>query len=140
MIYNIFDQSPADELFPAAKAAGVGVIVRVPFDEGSLTGAVRPDTTFHDGDFRISYFAPERRDELWRRVEAIAADANVAPDQLAGTALRFCLSPDAVSTVIPGMRSAQNVERNVAASEAGRLSDGLVDTLQRHRWTRNFYL
>lgn len=140
VIYNIFDQSPADELFPAAKAAGVGVIVRVPFDEGSLTGAVRPDTEFPHGDFRNSYFAPERRDEVWRRVEAIAADANVAPTGLAEIALRFCLSPDAVSTVIPGMRSVRNVERNVAASKAGRLSDDLLEALQRHRWPRNFYL
>ena len=139
-IYNIFDQSPEDELLPAVDAAGVGLIVRVPFDEGALTGAIRPDTTFPDGDFRNDYFRPDRREEVWRRVEAIAGDANIQPDELAETALRFCLSQPAVSTVIPGMRSVQNVERNVAASEAGRLSDDLLRDLRRHRWVRNFYL
>ena len=105
-----------------------------------MTGAIRPDTTFPDGDFRNDYFTPDRREEVWRRVEAIAADADVQPDELAEIALRFCLSQPAVSTVIPGMRSVQNVERNVAASEAGPLSEELLADLRRHRWVRNFYL
>jgi aryl-alcohol dehydrogenase-like predicted oxidoreductase len=46
VIYNISDQSPEDALFPAVEAANVGVIVRVPFDEGGLTGSVRPETAF----------------------------------------------------------------------------------------------
>ena len=141
-IYNIFDQSPEDELLPAVDAAGVGLIVRVPFDEGALTGAIRPDTTFPDGDFRNAYFTPDRREEVWRRVEAIAADASVQPDGLAGSALRFCLSQPAVSTVIPGMRSARNVERNVAASESRpTVRGGCWPTCGTHRWgPRNFYL
>src|SRR5262249_13855806 len=56
VIYNVFDQSPEDELFAAAEAMGVGVIARVPFDEGALTGAVGPETEFPEGDFRNEYF------------------------------------------------------------------------------------
>src|SRR4029453_10896480 len=52
VIYNVFDQSPEDELFPTVESAGVGVIVRVPFDEGGLTGKVTPETRFPDGDWR----------------------------------------------------------------------------------------
>src|SRR5439155_14201008 len=65
VIYNVFDQSPEDELFPAVDAAGVGVIVRVPFDEGGLTGQVRPDTDFPDGDFRNNYFRGDRNHAVW---------------------------------------------------------------------------
>ncbi len=121
VIYNVFDQSPEDELFPAVQEANVGVIARVPFDEGSLTGKVRPDTTFPEGDFRDHYFGGERRQELWDRVQAIAADARVPVDDLAGPALRFCISHPATSTVIAGMRSVRNVEANVAAVDAGPL-------------------
>jgi aryl-alcohol dehydrogenase-like predicted oxidoreductase len=139
VIYNVFDQSPEDELFPAAEAAGVGVIARVPFDEGSLTGAVRPDTEFPPGDFRSSYFAGDRKREVWERAQAIADDAGVTVDELAPVALRFCVSHSAVTSVIPGMRSVRNVERNVAAVELGPLSDDQREALRAHRWVRTFY-
>ncbi|HEY7397721.1 MAG TPA: aldo/keto reductase [Gaiellaceae bacterium] len=139
VIYNVFDQSPEDELFAAVEAAGVGVIVRVPFDEGSLTGAVTAETTFPDGDFRNDYFRGDRKEEAWRRAQAIAAAADVSTGELADLALRFCLSQPAVSTVIPGMRSVRNVERNVAAAGRGPLDGELLEQLRAHRWERNFY-
>jgi aryl-alcohol dehydrogenase-like predicted oxidoreductase len=134
VIYNVFDQSPEDELFPAVETARVGVIVRVPFDEGALTGSVRPDTTFPEGDFRNDYFAGERKREAWDRVQAITRDLEVEVDGLAEIALRFCLSHPATSVVIPGMRSTRNVERNVRAAAAGPLSEHQLRTLHRHRW------
>ena len=139
VIYNVFDQSPEDQLFPAAEAAGVGVIARVPLDEGALTGSVRPDTVFPAGDFRNSYFAGDRKTEVWDRVQAIAADLDVPVEELAEPALRFCLSHPAVSTVIPGMRSVRNVERNVRAVEAGPLSADQLASLRRHRWVVDLY-
>jgi aryl-alcohol dehydrogenase-like predicted oxidoreductase len=135
VIYNVFDQSPEDELFPAVEASRVGVIVRVPFDEGALTGSVRPDTTFPEGDFRNEYFAGERKREAWERVQAITRDLDVEVDSLAEIALRFCLSHAATSVVIPGMRSTRNVERNVHAASAGPLGEDQLNTLRRHRWT-----
>jgi aryl-alcohol dehydrogenase-like predicted oxidoreductase len=134
VIYNVFDQTPEDELFPAVEAARVGVIVRVPFDEGALTGSVRPETTFPDGDFRNGYFAGERKREAWERVQAIARDLDIEVDGLAEIALRFCLSHAATSVVIPGMRSTRNVERNVRAAAAGALAEDQLNTLHRHRW------
>ena len=134
VIYNIFDQSPEDELFPRALADGIGVLARVPFDEGSLTGAIRPETTFPPGDFRNSYFAGDRKRNVWERVQAIASDLGIEIDELPSVALRFCISHEALSTVIPGMRSVRNVERNVAAVEAGPLDDEQLGPLRHHRW------
>ena len=137
VIYNIFDQSPEDELFPAVKAANVGAIVRVPFDEGALTGKVNPGTTFPDGDFRNKYFGDDRKEQVWDRVQAIAKDLGVPIDEMPGTALRYCLSEPAVSTVIPGMRSVRNVDANVAAATLGPLSVQEVEILHHHRWVRS---
>jgi aryl-alcohol dehydrogenase-like predicted oxidoreductase len=134
VIYNIFDQSPEDALFAAVEAARVGVIVRVPLDEGALTGAVRAETTFPQGDFRNDYFAGGRKGEVWERVQAIARDLDVEVEGVAEIALRFCLSHPAASVVIPGMRSTRNVERNVRAASAGPLEEDQLTTLRRHRW------
>jgi aryl-alcohol dehydrogenase-like predicted oxidoreductase len=139
VIYNIFDQSPEDELFAAVRTAGVGVLARVPLDEGALTGSVQPDTTFPEGDFRNRYFAGERKAEVWQRAQAIAADLEVPVERLPEIALRFCISDDAVGTVIPGMRSVANVEKNAAAVESGPLDDEQLELLRAHRWLRNYY-
>jgi aryl-alcohol dehydrogenase-like predicted oxidoreductase len=139
VIYNVFDQSPEDELFPAVEAANVGVIARVPFDEGSLTGRIRPETEFPAGDFRNGYFGGDRKREVWERAQAVASDAQVPVDELAEVALRFCVTHPAVSTAIPGMRTVRNVERNAAAVGRGPLSDDQIAALRPHRWVRSFY-
>jgi aryl-alcohol dehydrogenase-like predicted oxidoreductase len=139
VIYNVFDQSPEDELFPAVQRANVGVIARVPFDEGALTGRITPETEFPAGDFRNHYFGGDRKQEVWDRVQAIARDLEVTVDDLAEVALRFAVTHPAVSTAIAGMRSVRNVERNVAAVEKGPLSDREVEALRAHRWVRDFY-
>jgi aryl-alcohol dehydrogenase-like predicted oxidoreductase len=139
VIYNVFDQSPEDELFPACREHDVGVIARVPLDEGGLTGRIDADTEFEGDDFRAHYFRGDRKREVHERASAIAADLEIEQDRLAETALRFILSEPAVSTVIPGMRSLRNVERNVAASDAGPLPEEERERLRAHRWVRNFY-
>src|SRR5262249_453208 len=139
VIYTVFHQSPPDPLFPAVESAHVGVIVRVPFDEGALTGSVRPETTFPEGDFRNRYFDGERKREVWERVQAIVRDLDVEVDRLAEIALRFCLSHPAASVVIPGMRSIRNVERNVRAAAAGQLETNQLAALPRHRWVLDLY-
>jgi aryl-alcohol dehydrogenase-like predicted oxidoreductase len=139
VIYNVFDQSPEDELFPACREHGVGVIARVPLDEGGLTGTIGPDTEFPDGDFRSSYFRGDRKREVQERVRAIAADLGIAEEEVAEIALRFVLSEPAVSAVIPGMRSIRNVERNVATSDGRGVPEGWRAKLRSHRWVRDFY-
>ncbi len=139
VIYNIFDQSPEDELFPYCQKNGIGVIVRVPFDEGSLTGKITPDTAFPEGDFRNLYFSGDRKQEAWERVLAIVVDLGISMAELPQIALRFCLSHPAVSTVIPGMRSVSHVAANTAASAAGPLPEETLRKLREHRWVRSFY-
>jgi len=139
VIYNIFEHSPEDQLFPACERHRVGVIVRVALDEGGLTGKITPDTTFEDSDFRSKYFRGDRKQQVYERVQNIASDIEIPLDQVAETALRYVLSHPAVSTVIPGMRSVRNVERNCQVGDGSGLPKEKVEKLKAHRWVRNFY-
>jgi aryl-alcohol dehydrogenase-like predicted oxidoreductase len=139
VIYNIFDQSPEDELLPATAEHDVGVLARVPFDEGGLTGRITPETTFPEDDFRNSYFRDGRKAEVQERVRAITSDLGRPEDDIAELALRYILSNPAVSTVIPGMRSVRNVERNLAVADGNGLPPEQVEALKHHRWVRDFY-
>jgi aryl-alcohol dehydrogenase-like predicted oxidoreductase len=139
VIYNIFEQSPEDRLFPACERYQVGVIVRVALDEGGLTGKITPDTTFEASDFRSRYFRGDRKKQVYERVQKIASNLNITLEQLAETALRYVLSHPAVSTVIPGMRSVRNVERNCQMGDGHGLPKDQIEKLKAHRWLRNFY-
>lgn len=139
VIFNIFDQSPEDELLPYCQKNGIGVLARVPFDEGSLTGNIRPDTKFPEGDFRNEYFAGERKQQVWDKVQGILRETNTALEKMPELALRYCLSHPAVSSVIPGMRTAKHVAANAAASDAGKLPDETLAKLRKYRWVRSFY-
>ncbi len=139
VIYNIFDQSPADGLLELCEEKNVGVIARVPFDEGSLAGAIRPDTKFAKGDFRNHYFNGDRKQQVVDRIGKIQAILPGHAGSLPEAALRFCISHPAVSTVIPGMRSARHAEDNCAASDKGPLDPAFLHRLGEHRWQRNFY-
>ncbi len=139
VIYNIFDQSPEEALLPLCEERNVGVIARVPFDEGSLTGAIRPETRFPRGDWRNDYFRGQRKRQVWERVEKLRPLVQPHCASLADAALRFCLSHPAVSTVIPGMRTARHAEQNCASSDRGPLPPELLQQLKAHRWARNFY-
>jgi aryl-alcohol dehydrogenase-like predicted oxidoreductase len=139
VIYNVFDQSPREDLFGACLNQEVGVIVRVPFDEGGLLGTITPDTTFPQGDFRNNYFKGERKQQIFERTERLRTLLGPEAATLPELAMRFCLHPAAVSTVIPGMRTTANVERNCAVSDGRRLSPALIGELGEQRWDRNFY-
>ena len=139
VIYNVFDQSPEDELLAACERSDVGVIVRVPFDEGALTGRLGPGAEFPDGDFRNDYFRDDRLQQVEDHVEAILADLGIEREQLPEVALRYVLSRPEVSTVIPGMRTVRNVERNCAVGDGQGLPEEQAAALKAHRWERNFY-
>jgi aryl-alcohol dehydrogenase-like predicted oxidoreductase len=140
VIYNVFDQGPEKVLFPACMARNIGVLARVPFDEGSLTGRINAATVFPEGDFRNSYFRGDRKKQVEERVVAILRALGLSePGDMAAVAMRFCLSHPAVSTVIPGMRSISSVESNVRSSDLGVLAPETLAILRRHAWDRNFY-
>ncbi len=135
VIYNIFDQAPEDHLFPLCRKLNIGVIARVPFDEGSLTGLLTKETTFPKDDWRSTYFVPEN---LRTSVEHADALKPFIPKGMAmpEMALRFILGNDDVHTIIPGMRKVKNVEANIAASDGKNLEKKLMEKLKTHRWDR----
>lgn len=135
VIYNIFDQNPKDELFPACREMDVAVIARVPFDEGTLTGTLTKDSKWAEGDWRNTYFVPENLIPSVERADALKpllTEGMTMPEM----ALRFILGEPAVSTIIPGMRKPDHARSNLSASDKGLLDPGLMKELEKHRWDR----
>ena len=139
VIYNIFEQEPAAEILPVAKENNVGVIVRVAFDEGVLTGKYKTDSTFGEGDFRNSYFEGDRLERAVKRVDKIKEEIKDTDLTMPQLALKFPLSNDAVSTVIPGMRNKKQALANSAVSDLDNLSYDLVKRLHKHQWLRGVW-
>jgi len=142
VIYNIFDQNPEDELFPACREMNVAIIARVPFDEGTLTGTLTKESNWPEGDWRNTYFVPENLIPSVEKADAIKKllgewnrehSTSITMPELA---LRFILTNDDVSTIIPGMRKLPHVRDNVAASDAGPLPRELYEKLRQFRWVR----
>jgi len=135
VIYNIFDQNPEDELFPACQEMDVAVIARVPFDEGTLTDTLTLESKWPEGDWRNTYFVPENLKASVERAERLRPliPAGMSMPEMA---LRFILNNPAVSTIIPGMRRPAHVASNLAASDAGPLPAALHAVLRSHRWDR----
>ena len=135
VIYNIFDQNPEDELFPACQEMDVAVIARVPFDEGTLAGTLTLESRWPKGDWRNTYFVPENLKasvEHGERLRPLVPPGMSMPEM----ALRFILNNPVVSTIIPGMRKEKHVRSNLACSDAGPLPEELHARLRLHRWDR----
>jgi aryl-alcohol dehydrogenase-like predicted oxidoreductase len=139
VIYNVYDQSPQEKLFPFCLEKKIGIIVRVPLDEGGLSGSITTESTFPKGDFRNNYFRGDRKKEIVERVAKLKYAMGSEAQTIAELALRFTLSHPAVSTVIPGMRTVKNVEANCSLADGRLLSEKLIEELTKHRWQRNFY-
>ncbi|WP_439581044.1 aldo/keto reductase [Dyadobacter bucti] len=136
VIYNIFDQAPEDQLFPLCKKLDIGVIARVPFDEGTLTGTLTKETTFPADDWRSTYFVPENLNSSVDHAEALRTDI---PEGMTmpELALRFILNNPDVHTTIPGMRKLPHVRSNVAVSDGTKLEASVAEKLKKHRWDRS---
>jgi aryl-alcohol dehydrogenase-like predicted oxidoreductase len=139
VIYNLFDQSPEEALFPLCRELNIGLIVRVPFDEGALTGAITPSTSFPEGDWREWYFRGNRKSEVTEHVDALRSVLGDEAGSLPELALRFCLHRNEVSTVIPGMRAVAHAEANCTVSDGRRLTESFLTELRGHRWDKNSY-
>ena len=136
VIYNIFDQNPEDKLFPLCDELNIGVIARVPFDEGTLTGTLTYDSKWPEGDWRNTYFVPEN---LTSSVDHAEKLRPLIPEgmTMAEMALKFILANPTVSTIIPGMRALRNVRANMDCSAKGPLPSDLHLQLRSHRWDRS---
>ena len=139
VIYNLFEQEPAAELLPTARECNVGIIVRVAFDEGALTGKFTQETRFGEGDFRRNYFAGDRLARTVDRVERIKKDIQGSGYTMPQAALKFVLAHPAVSTVIPGIRSVAQAEANCGVSDLPAMGPELLNTLHAHNWLRAFW-
>jgi len=141
VILNVFDQSPEKNLLPLCQELNIGVLARCPLDEGALTGAITPDVEFDPAEFRAWYFRDNRKQLVFEKVNSLVAALQAAgsTEPLSDTALRYCLSPAAVTTVIPGMRKIRNVEQNMSVSEKGPLPAQILQVLRQHGWDKNFY-
>jgi aryl-alcohol dehydrogenase-like predicted oxidoreductase len=135
VIYNIFDQNPEDELFPACREKDVAVIARVPFDEGSLAGTLTLTSTWPKGDWRNTYFVAENLKSSVAHADALKPllrDGMNMPEM----ALRFILNNKDVASIIPGMRKTRHVESNLDVSAKGPLPAALHAELRHYRWDR----
>jgi len=135
VVYNIFDQAPEDELFPLCEKLNIGIIVRVPFDEGTLTGKMTKETKFPEDDLRNFYFKPKNLIASLEHVERLQP---LVPQgmSIAEMALRFVLSNKSISTTIPGMRRERHVKANIGSSDGRGLPQSLLADLKQYRWDR----
>ncbi len=138
-IFNIFHQKPAEKLLPDAKKNNIGLIARVPLDEGGLTGRITMDSRFDD-EMRSKYFSGERLKKFVPRLKRLEKLLGKEAKTIPELALRYVLSFDGVSTVIPGTRKVKYVDANAAVSDGRRLSKELMQELEKHVWERNFYV
>jgi len=143
VIFNLFDQEAAAEILPLAQKLGIGVIVRVPLDEGALSGKYTPGHVFPPDDFRCRYFQGDRMDRTLARIEAIREDikeANLSPEwNLPKVALRYAMDQPGVTLIIPGMRNVAQVQSNFQVAQLGPLPDFLMKRLRRHNWLRGVW-
>jgi aryl-alcohol dehydrogenase-like predicted oxidoreductase len=114
MEYNLLDQE-ADAVFGKAKAAGIGVISRVPLKRGLLSGRFDEHSTFVDGDRRRNILAPDKLPAMVARVRRIGEVVGDYGRPLAEVAVRFCVSHPGVSVTIPGIRTPEQARANAAA-------------------------
>jgi aryl-alcohol dehydrogenase-like predicted oxidoreductase len=135
VIYNIFDQAPDDELFPLCEELNIGVIARVPFDEGTLTGTLTKDSRWSEGDWRNTYFVPENLNPSVERADALKP---LVPEgmTMSEMALRFILANKSVDTIIPGMGNERHARANIAASDGRAFPSDLMRELRKRRWDR----
>lgn len=143
VIFNLFHQEPLAQLLPVAAETGTGVVVRVALDEGILSGKYDAEHRFPESDFRHRYFAGDRMQRAAERVEAVGEDLQrlglSEQYSLADLALKFALSPAAVSTVIAGIRTPEQAQMNAAVSELPKLTPEMLALLRRHNWLRGVW-
>ena len=141
IILNVFRRKPLDEVLPAAREAGVGIIARVPLASGLLTGKYDEHTTFAENDHRNYNRSGQAFDvgETFSGVPfevGVAAAREVAATATSGTstaafALRWVIDQPGVSVVIPGARTPEQAKGNAAAADVEELDEQTLSTLER---------
>jgi aryl-alcohol dehydrogenase-like predicted oxidoreductase len=120
VVFNLLRQEAAMTLFPLARKAGIGILVRVPLEYGVLTGRFTKDTTFPLDDHRHDNLEPRLAAEL-QRVGAFRFLLPGSQENMALAAIRFCLAYPDVTSVITGAMNASQIRINATASDLGPL-------------------
>lgn len=118
VVYNLVHRDPEDDLFPVARTQDVGIVAREPLWNGFLTGKYDGSETFEEGDIRSNWPESYRR----QRAELAADLRDRLADEdrtLTQAAISFAASRPEVGTVIPGCKTVEQVEENMAAAEMG---------------------
>ncbi|GIP38807.1 aldo/keto reductase [Paenibacillus sp. J31TS4] len=121
VVYNRLDRKPEERVFPSCLEQNLGVLARVPLASGYLSGKYKPGTTFGKNDVRHRH-DPEQTEQKLRTVEEIRQSEVPEGVDMAQWALAWCLRHEAVTSVIPGCKSPEQVEAN--ASAANLVEDG----------------
>lgn len=124
--YNLLEWGPVDEVFPLAKEHNIGIIVRIPLLFGVLTGKFTRATRFPDGDHRQENLSPEKLAQYLNQLVKLFFLFQGKEVSMAQTSLRFILSNDVVSTVIPGAKRPSQAAENCVASDLGPLPSDVL--------------
>ena len=141
VIFNMFEQRPAQRLFPAGENSNCAFIARVPLDSGSLVGnwTTKSYAMFEPGSQQHNMFRGERFTETLKRVQALKNICLPHYPTLAEAAMRYVLSEGQVATLIPGMKNRSEVDMNIAYSDGAQFPAELKQQLPPHIWVRNYY-
>jgi len=141
VIYNLFEQRTAASVLEPCGRNNVAAIIRVPLDEGSLTGKFTEKTTFAKGDFRRHFFRGNNLKAAVKRVEAIRRfkDERYPELSLVELALLFCKSHPRSSTVIVGVRNREQLRANLRVGEMEPFGAEQLAELKQFEWTREFW-
>jgi aryl-alcohol dehydrogenase-like predicted oxidoreductase len=141
VIFNMFEQRPAQKLFPAGATSNSAFIARVPLDSGALVGNWTQASygQFEVGSQQHNMFRGERFGETLKRVQALKDICLPYFPTLAEAAMRYVLSEPQISTLIPGMKNRKEVDMNIAYCDGADFPAGLKAQLPPHIWIRNYY-
>jgi aryl-alcohol dehydrogenase-like predicted oxidoreductase len=141
VIFNIFEQRPALQLFPAGEKSNSAFIARVPLDSGALVGNWTPDSyaQFELGSQQHTMFRGNRFAETLKRVETLKVICKPYYATLAEAAMRYVLSEPHLSTLIPGMKNRKEVDMNIVNCDGAAFPTELKTKLHDHIWIRNYY-
>ena len=133
IVFNIFRQKPAETFFKEAKRKNIAIIARGPLASGLLTGKINKQTKFPENDHRNYNINGKAFDvgdtfsgvNFENGLKAVEELKKLVPDNfsLSTLALKWILSHDAVSVVIPGAANKSQVEINASTSDLGNISD-----------------
>jgi len=116
VVYNRLQREPEETVFPSCRRQNLGVLARVPLASGFLSGKYKPGATFAATDVREAWMKKDRDLKL-AEVERLAATEVPAAVPMARWALAWCLRHPAVTAVIPGCKSPDQVRDNAAAAD-----------------------